>query len=68
MFTDAMYRKPLSAVWLFLAQGRAKKKKDESSSQFCVVQNMVIPFSILQKSESEGSDLFISRASSAREH
>lgn len=66
MFTDAMYRKPLSAVWLFLAQGRAKK--DESSSQFSVVQNMVIPFSILQKSESEGSDLFISQASSDREH
>ena len=43
-------------------------KKDESSSQFGMVQYMVIPFAILQSSESEGSDLFISWASSAREH
>lgn len=49
-------------------EGPKKKKKDESSSQFGMVQYMVIPFAILQSGESEGSDLFISWASSAREH
>lgn len=61
-----MYRKHFSAVGIFLAHGRVGKR-DESSSQFDVVQNMVIPFAILQSIESEDSDLFISQASSARE-
>lgn len=66
MLTVAMYRQHFAAVVLFLAKGKAKK--DESSSEFSMVQYMVIPFAILQSRESEGSDLFISRASSAREH
>lgn len=54
--------------WPILSTREGKKKKDESSSQFSMVQHMVIPFAILQSRESEGSDLFIRLASSAREH